>query len=151
MATDTAHRHVESLLRRGAEEWGGAHHGAHGARASVTDVTGGLAQINLQGPSSRALLARLTTADVSDGAFPFRAARTIAIGCAPVLATRITYVGELGYELFVPTEAATLTLTLTLILTLTLTLTLTLALTLTLTRRRCTSTTASLPRARRRG
>ena len=102
MATDTAHRHVESLLRRGAEEWGGA----HGARASVTDVTGGLAQINLQGPSSRALLARLTTADVSDGAFPFRGARTIAIGCAPVLATRITYVGELGYELFVPTEAA---------------------------------------------
>ena len=103
VATDTAHRHVESLLRRGAEEWGGP----HGARVSVTDVTGGLAQINLQGPSSRALLSRLTgAAAVSDGAFPFRGARTIAIGCAPVLATRITYVGELGYELFVPTEAA---------------------------------------------
>jgi 4-methylaminobutanoate oxidase (formaldehyde-forming) len=102
VATDTAHRHVESLLRRGAEEWGVA----HGARVGVADVTGGLAQINLQGPSSRALLARLTAADVSDSAFPFRGARTIAIGCAPVLATRITYVGELGYELFVPTEAA---------------------------------------------
>ena len=120
VATDTAHRHVESLLRRAADDWGGGGDfagggfggggggGAHGgaAAASVTDVTGAYAQINLQGPASRALLARLTSADVSDAAFPFRAARSIDIGCAPVLATRITYVGELGYELFVPAEAA---------------------------------------------
>ena len=81
--------------------------GGHGEFfATVTDVTGAYAQINLQGPKSRALLSRLTSVDVSDGAFPFRAARTIDIGCATLLATRITYVGELGYELFVPSEMA---------------------------------------------
>lgn len=100
VATDTAHRRVESLLKRGIQrELPDAH-------AFVTDVTGAYAQINLQGPRSRALLAAVTSADVSDAAFPFRGARTIDIGCAPVLATRITYVGELGYELFVPAEFA---------------------------------------------
>ena len=88
---------MESLLRRGI--------GA-GEAAFVTDVTGGWAQINLQGPNSRELLSRLTSVDVSDGAFPFRAVREVDIGCALVLATRITYVGELGYELFVPAETA---------------------------------------------
>jgi glycine cleavage system aminomethyltransferase T len=39
---------------------------------------------------------RITSADMSDAAFPFRAARTIDVGCAKLLATRITYVGELG-------------------------------------------------------
>ena len=98
VATDTAHRRVESLLRRGIED--------SDARAVVTDVTGGWAQINLQGPRSRDLLSRLTSIDVSDEAFPFRSAQPIDIACARLLATRITYVGELGYELFVPTEAA---------------------------------------------
>ena len=44
--------------------------------------------------------------DVSDASFPFRAARRLDLGCASLIATRITYVGELGYELFVPTEMA---------------------------------------------
>ena len=101
VATDTAQRHVESLLRRGI-----AGAGPQTYRASVTDVTGGYAQINLQGPTSRALLSKLTPSDVSHEAFPFRAARRLAIGCALVVATRITYVGELGYELFVPVESA---------------------------------------------
>ena len=92
VATDTAHRHVETLLRRGIED----HAAARGVApaATVSDVTGGLAQINLQGPRSRELLAALTSADVSDAAFPFRAARRVDIGCALVLATRITYVSE---------------------------------------------------------
>ena len=131
VATDTAHRHVEMLLRRAAEEYGGVVEtdsessgdgsggGGNGgggrgrgvgvgggASAVVTDVTGALAQINLQGPRSREVLGQLTSVDVSDAAFPFRAARPIDIGCARLLATRITYVGELGYELFVPVESA---------------------------------------------
>jgi len=97
VATDTAHRHVESLLCRGIPD---------DAAAAVTDYTGAVAQINLQGPRSRELLGRLTSVDVSDAAFPFRAARRIDIGSASLVATRITYVGELGYELFVPVEMA---------------------------------------------
>ena len=97
VATDTAHRHVESLLHRGIGE---------DHAAAVTDCTGAYAQINLQGPRSRELLSQLTSVDVSDAAFPFRAAKRIDIGCATLVATRITYVGELGYELFVPAEMA---------------------------------------------
>jgi 4-methylaminobutanoate oxidase (formaldehyde-forming) len=66
-----------------------------------------MAQINVQGPTSRAILQRVATnVDLSPAAFPFRAARYLDIGFARVLATRITYVGELGFELFVPVEAA---------------------------------------------
>ncbi len=96
VASDTAHRHVETHLRRHLE----GHH------AFVTDVTGAYAQINIQGPRSRELLASLTTADVSNEAFPFRAAREIDLGFARVLCIRITYLGELGYELYVPAEQA---------------------------------------------
>jgi 4-methylaminobutanoate oxidase (formaldehyde-forming) len=76
------------------------------AHAFVTDVTSGHAQINVQGPRSRELLAKVTTADVSNEAFPFRAAREIDVGFARALCVRITYLGELGYELYVPTEQA---------------------------------------------
>ncbi len=96
VATDTAHRHVESQMRR---HFGDAH-------AFVTDVTGGYAQINVQGPRSRELLQLLTTVDLSNEAFPFRAAREIDIGFARVLCIRITYLGELGYELYVASEQA---------------------------------------------
>ena len=58
------------------------------------------------GPKSRDLLATLTTADLSDDAFPFGTSRQIALGYATVRATRITYVGELGWELYVPAEFA---------------------------------------------
>ncbi len=58
------------------------------------------------GPRSRELLARLTDADLSPGAFPFGASRELWLASAPVRATRITYVGELGWELYVPTEFA---------------------------------------------
>jgi 4-methylaminobutanoate oxidase (formaldehyde-forming) len=103
VATDTAHRHVETWLRRHAAARAAA---PGGAFASVTDVSGGVAQVNVQGPRSREVLQRVTDADLSPAAFPFRAARYVDVGLARVLATRITYVGELGYELFVPAEAA---------------------------------------------
>ncbi|HEX6657335.1 MAG TPA: aminomethyltransferase family protein, partial [Ilumatobacter sp.] len=76
------------------------------AHAFVTDVTSGHAQINIQGPRSRELLAAVTSADVSNEAFPFRAARYVDIGYATVLCIRITYLGELGYELYIPAEQA---------------------------------------------
>jgi len=96
VASDTAHRHVETRMRR---HFGDAH-------AFVTDVTGGYAQLNVQGPRSRELMQSLTTADLSNEAFPFRTAREIDIGFARALCVRITYLGELGYELYVPTEQA---------------------------------------------
>jgi 4-methylaminobutanoate oxidase (formaldehyde-forming) len=98
VATDTAHRHVETWMRRSFPE---------DAHAEVVDVTSAYAQINVQGPRSREILQTLTTADLSNEAFPFRTAREIDIGYARVLCTRITYLGELGYELFVPAEQAT--------------------------------------------
>ena len=77
-----------------------------GAHAFVTDVTSGYGQLNVQGPRSRELLQSLTSVDLSNAAFPFRAAREIDIGYARVLCTRITYLGELGYELFIPADQA---------------------------------------------
>ena len=77
-----------------------------GARASLVDVTSAYAVFGVMGPNSRDLLASLTTADLSDDAFPFGTSRQIALGYATVRATRITYVGELGWELYVPAEFA---------------------------------------------
>jgi 4-methylaminobutanoate oxidase (formaldehyde-forming) len=98
VASDTAHLHAETWMRR---------HLTDDTHAFVTDVTSGFAQLNVQGPRSRELLAAVTDADMSNDAFPFRAAREIAIGYARVLCIRITYLGELGYELYIPTEQAT--------------------------------------------
>ncbi len=77
-----------------------------GERVAIADVTSGFATLGVMGPRSRELLRRVTAADLSNGAFPFGAAREIEIGAAPVLAIRISYVGELGWELYIPTEFA---------------------------------------------
>jgi 4-methylaminobutanoate oxidase (formaldehyde-forming) len=77
-----------------------------GAAASVVDVTSAYAVFGVMGPRSRDLLAKLTSTDLSDEAFPFGSSREIALGYATVRATRITYVGELGWELYVPAEFA---------------------------------------------
>jgi 4-methylaminobutanoate oxidase (formaldehyde-forming) len=77
-----------------------------GGRATLTDVTGALAVLGVMGPRSRTLLSRLTDADLESAAFPFGASREIAVGSALVRASRITYVGELGWELYVPVEFA---------------------------------------------
>jgi 4-methylaminobutanoate oxidase (formaldehyde-forming) len=76
------------------------------AHAVATDVTSGYAVLALMGPESRDLLAPLTPADLSSSAFPFGTAQEIEIGYAMVRAHRISYVGELGFELYVPTEFA---------------------------------------------
>ena len=72
----------------------------------IRDRSDELAVIGIWGPRSRTVLARCTDDDVSDSALPFRRARTIELGGAPVLAQRITYVGELGYELYVAPQWA---------------------------------------------
>ncbi|MCA9996497.1 MAG: aminomethyltransferase family protein, partial [Anaerolineales bacterium] len=97
VVTDTMHRHAETWMKR---------HIGRDDHAFVTDMTSAYAQINIQGPKSRDLLQTLTTADLSNAAFPFRCAREIEIGYAKVLCIRITYLGELGYELYVPAEQA---------------------------------------------
>jgi 4-methylaminobutanoate oxidase (formaldehyde-forming) len=76
------------------------------AHCIATDVTSGSAVLSVMGPNSRALLAKLTDADLSNEAFPFGTAREIDLGMARVRALRITYVGELGWELYVPSEFA---------------------------------------------
>ena len=72
----------------------------------LRDVTSSYAMLNVCGPNARRLLERTTGDDVSDGGFPFGQCRRIVVGAAPVLAMRVTYVGELGYELYMPPECA---------------------------------------------
>jgi glycine cleavage system T protein len=76
------------------------------ARAAAVDVSSAFAVLGLMGPTSRELLASLTDADLSNATFPFGTSRIIDLGYARVRASRITYVGELGYELYIPTEFA---------------------------------------------
>jgi glycine cleavage system T protein len=74
--------------------------------AIATDVGSGHAVVSLMGPNARALLGELTNADLSNAAFPFGTSQVIDLAYAKVRATRITYVGELGWELYIPTEFA---------------------------------------------
>jgi 4-methylaminobutanoate oxidase (formaldehyde-forming) len=74
--------------------------------ATLTDVTSSYAVIAVMGPRARDLLSGLTRAPLDNAAFPFGAIREIGIGYATVLASRRTYVGELGWELYVPSEYA---------------------------------------------
>jgi 4-methylaminobutanoate oxidase (formaldehyde-forming) len=72
----------------------------------VADVTDDFAVYGVMGPSSRDLLSSLTDDDLAEEGFPFGTSREISVAGATVRATRITYVGELGWELYVPTELA---------------------------------------------
>ena len=95
---DNAHGQTEMHMRRhlDANEF-----------VTIFDATSATTQINVHGPRARDLLQSVTSADMSNEAFPFLAAREIDIGYAIVLAIRITYVGELGWELHVPIIHAT--------------------------------------------
>jgi 4-methylaminobutanoate oxidase (formaldehyde-forming) len=95
IAGDLLHMHALTWLRRNIPE---------DAHAFVTDVSSAYNILNVQGPKSRELLGMLTDADLSTEAFPYRSMREIEVGYASVMAMRITYVGELGYELYVPTD-----------------------------------------------
>jgi len=76
------------------------------ARVAVTDMTSAEAVISVMGPRSRELLAAMSDADLANEAFPFGTAREIDLGLAYGRAHRVTYVGELGWEIYVPTEFA---------------------------------------------
>jgi 4-methylaminobutanoate oxidase (formaldehyde-forming) len=77
-----------------------------GTLASLVDVTSAYSVFGVMGPRSRELLGALSGADLSDEGFPFGTSREIDLGHYTVRATRITYVGELGWELYVPAEFA---------------------------------------------
>ena len=71
---------------------------------TITDVTGGSVCFAVWGPRSRDLLARLTPVDLSHRAFPFMTSQELPIGDIPLRAQRVTFVGELGWELYAPAE-----------------------------------------------
>jgi glycine cleavage system aminomethyltransferase T/glycine/D-amino acid oxidase-like deaminating enzyme len=83
--------------------WLRAHDPADGS-IRILDVTSQFACLGVWGPEARSMLASLTTDDLSNEAFPYLTTRAIAIGSVPVRALRVTYVGELGWELYTPTE-----------------------------------------------
>jgi 4-methylaminobutanoate oxidase (formaldehyde-forming) len=78
-----------------------------GFNAQLFDITSVNAVLSMMGPRSRTILEAVTRADLSNAGFPFGTARTIGIAGCPVRALRITYVGELGWELHLPVEYAT--------------------------------------------
>lgn len=71
---------------------------------ALRDITSAHGVINLTGPLARKVLEKVTDDDVSHDGFPFMSARDIRIGYAPAMAYRVTYVGELGWELYIPSE-----------------------------------------------
>ena len=89
--------HDLDLLRRGVPA---------GLRVEFFDVTSAYAVLSIMGPQSRALLSRLSGDDFSATAFGFGTSREVDLGGLTVRATRLTYVGELGWELYVPSEVA---------------------------------------------
>ena len=88
-------QHDLAWLRQHAPEDGSVH---------VTDVTSQYACYGLWGPRARGLLQPLTTTDLSNESFSYMSARELAVGSVPCLALRVTYVGELGWELYCPSE-----------------------------------------------
>jgi 4-methylaminobutanoate oxidase (formaldehyde-forming) len=74
------------------------------AHCVLTNVTSSMGVLSIMGPKARDLMQSLTPADMSHAGFPFATSREIELGYAMVRASRITFVGELGWELYVPTE-----------------------------------------------
>jgi glycine cleavage system aminomethyltransferase T/glycine/D-amino acid oxidase-like deaminating enzyme len=107
-----------TVMRLGDERFRVVTGGAHGmadlkwyadslpedGSAQITDLTSAWTTLGLWGPRARDILASLTSDDVSHESFPFASCRTIELGSLRVLASRISYVGELGWELYVPLE-----------------------------------------------
>jgi 4-methylaminobutanoate oxidase (formaldehyde-forming) len=93
LAPTAYQRRTEALLRGGLP-----------SDATVTDVTSALGVLHVAGPRSRELLSHVTDQDLSDQAFPFLSARRLEAGWAQPWALRVSFTGELGWELYVPTE-----------------------------------------------
>jgi glycine cleavage system aminomethyltransferase T/glycine/D-amino acid oxidase-like deaminating enzyme len=89
------HRRVESMLRRAI---------VTGMDVSIADMTSAYALLSIQGPESRRLLSQLTTADLGNESFPYFTAKEIDLHHALGLAFRMSFVGELGWELYIPSE-----------------------------------------------
>jgi glycine cleavage system aminomethyltransferase T/glycine/D-amino acid oxidase-like deaminating enzyme len=70
----------------------------------IDDVTSAYACLGLWGPKARQILTKVTSDDVSNAGFPFMTAQQLRVGDVPVLALRVTYVGELGWEFYPPLE-----------------------------------------------
>ena len=79
-------------------------HAREDEQVTVNDVTSRFACFGLWGPAARDVLQPLTTADLSNNAFPYMQARDLAVGPVPCFMLRVTYVGELGWEVYCPTE-----------------------------------------------
>ncbi|GAA2132358.1 FAD-dependent oxidoreductase [Nocardioides bigeumensis] len=92
---DNIHRRVPAWIRRQTRD---------DEFVVVTDVTGAYSLLSVQGPRSREVLQALSPDDFSDEAFPYLSARKVELGYTPLWALRVTYVGELGWDLLVPTE-----------------------------------------------
>ena len=88
-------QHDLAWIRQHAPDDGSVH---------IADVTSQYACLGLWGPTAREILQPLTRADLATGAFPYMTAQTLAVGPVPCLAVRVTYVGELGWELYCPAE-----------------------------------------------
>jgi 4-methylaminobutanoate oxidase (formaldehyde-forming) len=97
VVAEAFHRRVEAILRRGTSD---------DLRAWVTDVTSGYALLSVQGPSSRDVLKRITTCSLSNEDFPYFTAQHIDLHHSRGMAFRMSFVGELGWELYVPSEFA---------------------------------------------
>jgi len=107
-----------TIMRLGEERFRVVTGGAHGmadlkwfrdhlpgdGSAQIADLTSAWTTLGLWGPRARDILASTTGADVSNEAFPFATCRFAEVGPVPVLASRISYVGDLGWELYVPME-----------------------------------------------
>jgi 4-methylaminobutanoate oxidase (formaldehyde-forming) len=95
VVAESFHRRTEAMMRRAIPADGGV---------SVTDVTSGYGLLSAQGPMSRDLLNTITTADLSNEAFPYFTAQQIDLDHSVGWAFRMSFVGELGWELYIPTE-----------------------------------------------
>jgi 4-methylaminobutanoate oxidase (formaldehyde-forming) len=105
LAEDTFLIVTGTALGRRDAEWIKKHMPTDGS-VLFRDVTSVFAVVNVIGPNSRRLLERVTEDDVSNENFRFGTCKTLTIGYTTVTALRITYVGELGYELYIPNEFA---------------------------------------------
>jgi 4-methylaminobutanoate oxidase (formaldehyde-forming) len=98
ITSDVIQTRILWMIRRAIRELG--------ADAHVDEHTSGTSLFTVQGPNSRELLQRISPDDFSNEAFPYLSARPVEVGYAPALALRVTYLGELGWELHVPADHA---------------------------------------------
>jgi glycine cleavage system aminomethyltransferase T/glycine/D-amino acid oxidase-like deaminating enzyme len=97
VGSDLIHRRIIAWLKRYTPE---------DARLAIVDMTSATTLLTVQGPKSRELLQRVSSADFSNAAFPYMTAQEIDLHYARCTAVRVTYLGELGWELHVPTDMA---------------------------------------------